>query len=122
MFFEKNHRNSFRPSARESIREYINQELITKFEQEYNAIVIEETVTSSETMFQKITAGTTSYDVAIPGDYMVTKLYKEGLLKEIDVNNQELKNLNNYKTMFNDDLTKLREASMKETMEQRVSA
>ena len=47
---------------------------------------------------------------------MVTKLYKEGLLKEIDVNNQELKNLNNYKTMFNDDLTKLREASMKETI------
>lgn len=33
--------------------EYINQELITKFEQEYNAIVIEETVTSSETMYQK---------------------------------------------------------------------
>ena len=96
--------------------EYINQELITKFEQEYNAIVIEETVTSSETMYQKIMAGTTSYDVAIPGDYMVTKLYKEGLLKEIDVNNQEFKNLNNYKTMFNDDLTKLREASMKETI------
>lgn len=96
--------------------EYINQELITKFEQEYNAIVIEETVTSSETMYQKIMAGTTSYDVAIPGDYMVTKLYKEGLLKEIDVNNQELKNLNNYKTMFNDDLTKLREANMKETI------
>lgn len=47
---------------------------------------------------------------------MVTKLYKEGLLKEIDVNNQELKNLNNYKTMFNADLTKLREANMKETI------
>ena len=45
--------------------EYINQELITKFEQEYNAIVIEETVTSSETMYQKIMAGTTSYDVVI---------------------------------------------------------
>lgn len=96
--------------------EYIDQELVAKFESEYNATVVEETVTSSETMYQKITAGTTSYDVAIPGDYMVTKLYNEGLLKEIDVNNARLKNLTDYKSMFNDDLTSLREKNMAETL------
>ena len=84
--------------------EYISQDLVKKFEEEYNCQVIEEDVTSSEAMYQKIKAGTTSYDVAIPGDYTVRQLYSEHLLKEIDVKNNDYVNLKNYKTMFNDDL------------------
>ncbi len=88
--------------------EYINQDLISRFEKEYNCVVVEETVTSSETMYQKIVSNTTSYDVAIPGDYMVTKLTNEGLLKPIDINNPELPNLHQ-NDMFVDELVKIRD-------------
>ncbi len=95
--------------------EYIDQDLLDKFGKEYKCQVVEEVVTSSETMYQKITAGTTAYDVAIPGDYMITKLYDEGYLKAIDVNNPEYANLNNYETMFNDKLTDIRKKEMATT-------
>ncbi|MGM9970840.1 MAG: PotD/PotF family extracellular solute-binding protein [Anaeroplasmataceae bacterium] len=96
--------------------EYIDESLLETFEEETGCQVILETVTSSETMYQKITAGTTEYDVAIPGDYMVTKLYNEGYLYEIDVNNPEYTNLNGYQTMFNDKLQTLINNNMTETM------
>ena len=97
--------------------EYIDETLLEKFEEETGIKVIEETVTSSETMYQKISAGTTSYDVAIPGDYMITKLYNEGYLKKIDVNNDEYNNFSNYQTMFTDDLMDLRKEYMTDTLE-----
>ena len=96
--------------------EYIDEELLIKFEEETGVPVIEETVTSSETMYQKITAGTTAYDVAIPGDYMVTKMYNEGLLYEIETQSDLYPNLKEYATMFNDDLTKIRKDNMSDTM------
>ncbi len=96
--------------------EYIDEELLKKFEEETGVPVIEETVTSSETMYQKITAGTTAYDVAIPGDYMVTKLYNEGLLFEIETNNDNYPNIKEYETIFSDDLTKIRNENMADTM------
>lgn len=87
--------------------EYIDKELLTKFEKEYNCQVIEEDVTSSEAMYQKITSNTTSYDVAIPGDYTVHQLYNEGYLNQIDVNNSSYEMLNQYKTIFNDGLSSI---------------
>jgi len=87
--------------------EYIDQDLVKKFEKEYNCQVVEEDVTSSEIMYQKITSATTAYDVAIPGDYVVRQLYNEGKLKEIKTSNSEFTNLNNYETMFNNDLKSL---------------
>ena len=87
--------------------EYISMDMVTKFEKENNCQVVLETVTSSEAMYQKITSNTTSYDVAIPGDYVVTQLYNEGYLKEADVNNNKYEYLSGYKTAFNDDLTKM---------------
>ncbi len=95
--------------------EYIDEELMTKFEKEFNCKVILETVTSSEAMYQKISAGVTAYDVAIPGDYMVKQLYDEGYLKEIDVNNTKFKNLENYQSIFTTDLTNLKEENMKDS-------
>lgn len=87
--------------------EYIDSELIKDFEKEYKCQVILETVTSSEAMYQKITSNATPYDVAIPGDYMIHQLYREDYLKELDVNNSELTNLNNYKNLIVDDLASL---------------
>jgi len=74
--------------------------VVTKFEEKYNCQVVMETVTSSEAMYQKITAGTTAYDVAIPGDYVVKQMYDEGYLREMDVKNSEYEYLSNYQNIF----------------------
>ena len=83
------------------------ESVVTKFQKKYNCQVVLETATSSEAMYQKITAGTTAYDVVIPGDYAVKQLYDEGYLRELDVNNQEYENLVNYETIFTDSLTSI---------------
>ena len=88
--------------------EYIDHTLVEEFEKEYNCQVIEEDVTSSESMYQKITSATTSYDVAVPGDYIVNELYQEGYLQELDVNNREdYPYLAQYQTMFSSSLSSL---------------
>ena len=92
--------------------EYIDSSLVKGFEKKFNCQVIEETVTSSETMYQKIAGGTTSYDVAIPGDYVVTRLYQEGLLMELDTNNASCPNLASYQTSFQSDLKALMDEYM----------
>ncbi len=87
--------------------EYIDKDLVSLFEKEFNCQVIEEDVTSSEAMYQKITSKTTSYDVAIPGDYTVHQLYNEGYLLQLDVSNSSYQSLNNYKSIFSDGLTSI---------------
>lgn len=94
--------------------EYIDKDLISKFEKEYHCQVVEEDVTSSEAMYQKITSKTTSYDVAIPGDYTVHQLYNEGYLMELDVTNSSYENLSNYENIFSDGLSKLMKTYMVE--------
>ena len=87
--------------------EYIDDSLVHQFEEEKHCQVIVETVTSSEAMYQKIISSTTPYDVAIPGDYMVQKLYTEGYLRKLDVNNTNYASLSQYETIYTDSLTKL---------------
>lgn len=91
--------------------EYIDEELFDAFEEETGIQVVQECVTSSETMYQKITAGTTAYDVAIPGDYMITKLKNEGYLHELDMSYDNIKNAE-----FNDKFTELTNLQMADTM------
>ena len=95
--------------------EYIDEDLFEDFEDETGIQVVQECVTSSETMYQKISAGTTAYDVAIPGDYMITKMYNEGMLYKIDTQNYD--NMKDFETMFDDNLTALRNERMSDTME-----
>lgn len=87
--------------------EYIDDSLVQQFEEEKHCQVVLETVTSSEAMYQKIISGTTPYDVAIPGDYMVRKLYAEGYLRELDVKNTNYTALSQYDNIYTDSLTKL---------------
>ena len=94
--------------------EYISEELVQEFESEYQCQVIEETVTSSEAMYQKITSKTTTYDVAIPSDYTVHQLYKEDMLLPFDVDNKDYENLSSYLDIFQDDLSSLMETYMVE--------
>ncbi len=64
--------------------EYIPQELIEKFEAEYDVDVTMDTYDSNEALLASLKAGTLgSYDLAVPGDYMVEIMAGEGLLDAI---------------------------------------
>ncbi len=63
--------------------EYIDDSLITVFEEEYGCRVIYETFDSNESMYTKVMSGE-KYDIIIPSDYMIERLAKEELIQEID--------------------------------------
>jgi len=61
--------------------EYIPQELLDKFAAEYDVEVTMDTYDSNEALLAALKAGKLgSYDVAVPGDYMVKILGNEGML------------------------------------------
>ncbi len=64
--------------------EYINEEVVEAFENEYNVNVVMDVTDSNESMYERIKSGNTAYDVAVPSDYMIEKLMNEGLLNELD--------------------------------------
>ncbi len=64
--------------------EYIPQELLDKFSEETGIEVTMDTYDSNETLLSTLKGGKLgSYDVAVPGDYMVEILIHEGMLDEI---------------------------------------
>ncbi|MEP3441001.1 MAG: extracellular solute-binding protein [Sulfitobacter sp.] len=64
--------------------EYIPQELIEKFESETGIEVVMDTFDSNEAMLASLKAGGIgTYDVSVPGDYMVEIMAGEGLLDTI---------------------------------------
>ena len=64
--------------------EYINTDVVRAFEQEYGVRVRISEASSNELMEQRIKSQTTSYDIVVPSDYMIEKLYDEGYLQTID--------------------------------------
>ena len=64
--------------------EYIDPELIKKFEAETGISVVYETFDSNEAMLTKIQSGSTPYDIVVPSDYMIKKMKKLNLLKKLD--------------------------------------
>lgn len=74
--------------------EYIPQEVLDKFAAEHGVEVTMDTYDSNEAMLATLKAGTLgSYDVAVPGDYMVAIMAGEGMLDTIA--DGELKNKGN---------------------------
>ena len=69
--------------------EYINEDLVVAFEDYYDVRVVMNLASSSELMEQKIKSGTTCYDIVIPSDYMIDKLYREDYLKQIQLDQLE---------------------------------
>ena len=64
--------------------EYIPQELLDDFSAKYDIEVTMDTYDSNEAMLATLKAGKLgSYDVSVPGDYMVDIMAKEGLLDTI---------------------------------------
>lgn len=70
-----------------NVGDYIDEELITQFQEETGIQVLYETYDTNETMYQKVKSGSTNYDLVFPSDYMVEKMKNEDLLQKIDFNN-----------------------------------
>ncbi|MGL6105863.1 ABC transporter substrate-binding protein [Romboutsia sp.] len=70
-----------------NVGDYIDEDLIAKFEKETGISVLYETYDTNEMMYQKVKSGSTNYDVVFPSDYMVEKMKNEDLLQKIDFKN-----------------------------------
>lgn len=64
--------------------DYIDPSLLKKFQKETGIHVNLETFDSNEAMYTKIQQGGTSYDLAVPSDYMIEKLRAAKLLLPLD--------------------------------------
>lgn len=64
--------------------DYIAPELLEKFTEETGIQVQYETFDSNEAMYTKIKQGGTTYDIAIPSEYMINKMKDEDLLVPLD--------------------------------------
>ena len=62
--------------------EYIPQEAIDCFEEVYGVNVNRDEYSSNEELYAKISAGSTSYDLIQPTDYIVPLLIRQGLVQE----------------------------------------
>lgn len=64
--------------------DYIDEDLLTAYEEEYGVQIIYDTYASNEDLLAKLQAGATGYDVIFPSDYMVSQMIELGLLSQID--------------------------------------
>ena len=67
--------------------EYIDESLITQFEEETGITVNYQTVESNEALYALLKAGAGDYDVVVPSDYMISQLIEEGMLEELNYSN-----------------------------------
>lgn len=67
--------------------EYIDPETITMFEDETGIKVIYDEFETNETMYPKVEAGASSYDVICPSDYMIQKMIDNDMLQELNFEN-----------------------------------
>ncbi len=67
--------------------DYIDETVIEDFENETGIKVNYETFATNEDMYVKIKAGGNNYDVAIPSDYMISKMSREDMLHKINFDN-----------------------------------
>ena len=78
--------------------DYIDPELLTKFTKETGIQIQYETFDSNESMYTKIKQGGTTYDIAIPSEYMISKMMSERLLEKLD--HSQIKGLENIGKRF----------------------
>ncbi len=67
--------------------EYIDEDVISEFEEEYGINVIYDMFETNEIMFAKLAQDNSAYDVVCPSDYMIQKLIENDMLKELDFSN-----------------------------------
>ena len=64
--------------------EYIDESLITQFEEETGIRVNYQTAESNEALYSLIKMGGADFDVIVPSDYMIARLIDEDMLAELD--------------------------------------
>ena len=64
--------------------EYIEPEVLDIFEEETGIEVIYDEFETNESMYSKISAGASLYDLVCPSDYMISKMIAEDLLQPIN--------------------------------------
>lgn len=64
--------------------DYVSPEVVDKFEKQHACRVVIDTFDSNESMYAKLKAGATGYDVLFPTSYMIQVMTQEGLLSELD--------------------------------------
>lgn len=67
--------------------EYIDKDLLTKFEEETGIHVIYSNFNTNEDLYVKLKNGAFNYDVIVPSEYMIEKMKKEGMLRKINWDN-----------------------------------
>lgn len=69
--------------------DYIDPDLLDEFTEETGIQVDYQTFDSNESMYTKIKQGGTTYDIAVPSEYMISKMIEEDMLYELDYNQIE---------------------------------
>ena len=64
--------------------EYIDESLITEFEEKTGIRVNYQTAESNEALYSLIKMGGADFDVIVPSDYMIARLIQEDMLAELD--------------------------------------
>jgi spermidine/putrescine transport system substrate-binding protein len=64
--------------------DYIKPELVERFQKEFACKVVIDTFDSNESMYAKLKAGATGYDVIFPSSYMVSLMRQQGMLQAFD--------------------------------------
>lgn len=80
--------------------EYIDEDLISKFEEETGIKVNYDTFVTNEDLYVKLKNSNVSYDLLIPSDYMIEKMIMEDMLQKLDFDN--IPNYKNIDSEFKD--------------------
>lgn len=70
-----------------NVGDYIDEDLIKKFQDETGIKVNYDVYDTNETMYEKVKNNPGQYDIVVPSDYMIERMSKEGLLEEINLEN-----------------------------------
>lgn len=65
--------------------DYIDPELLDKFEKDNRCKVVIDTFDDNESMLAKMVSGATGYDVIFPSSYVIPVLKKHGLIQSLDM-------------------------------------
>lgn len=78
--------------------EYVDPELVERFEKEFDCVVKIDIFDSNETMRAKIQQGATGYDLITPSSYMVKEFALAGILEKLD--HSKIPNLKNISAAY----------------------
>ncbi len=66
--------------------DYFKPAIVARFEKAFDCRVVFDTFDSNETMYAKMKAGATGYDLVTPTSYMASLMHSQGMLQELDLN------------------------------------